>query len=392
MALLVPPPLETPRLVVRPIADADLAGLMAINGDERVTEHLPYPAWKSAEDARAWFERMQGLQATGTAIQFVIVDKASNRPVGTCLIFRHDAGSERAEIGYVLGHAHWGKGLMQEALCALLDAAFGPLKLRRIEAEVNPRNKASCRVVARLGFTKEGLLRQRWGSGEKAYDVEAWGLLADEWREHRAAKPDPHAVDSEPKLATIFGEVNANSIRKEVDRIPSVYRAMIEASPFVILATSSAKGIDISPRGDPVGFVVVEGERTLLIPERRGNNRVDTLRNLIADSRIGLLFLIPGVGETLRVAGRASFTTDPALLERFRVEGRPPKGVLHVKVEKAYFQCARALQRSKLWEAVVERNPAVPTAGAILAALTDPGFDAEKYDRELPARQRDSLY
>jgi uncharacterized protein len=167
---------------------------------------------------------------------------------------------------------------------------------------------------------------------------------------------------------------------------------MIEASPFVILATSNAKGIDISPRGDPCGFVAVEDERTLLIPERRGNNRVDTLRNLIADSRIGLLFLIPGVGEMLRVAGRASFTTDPRLLERFRVEGRLPRGVLHVKVDKAYFQCARAVQRAKLWEAVVERNPAVPTAGAILEALTEPGFDAERYDRELPTRQRDTLY
>jgi PPOX class probable FMN-dependent enzyme len=167
---------------------------------------------------------------------------------------------------------------------------------------------------------------------------------------------------------------------------------MIEASPFVILATSNAKGIDISPRGDPSGFVVVKDERTLLIPERRGNNRVDSLRNLVADSRLGLLFLIPGVGETLRVAGRASFTTDPGLLERFRVEGRLPKGVLHVKVDRAYFQCARAIQRAKLWEAVVERNPAVPTAGAILAALTDPEFDAGQYDRELPQRQRDTLY
>ncbi len=392
MPLAAPPPLETPRVVVRPIVEADLAGLMAVNGDERVTQYLPYPAWKSADDARAWFERMQGLQATGTAIQFVIVDRASGRPAGTCLVFRHDAGSERAEIGYVLGRAHWRKGLMQEALTALIDAAFGPMKLRRLEAEVNPANQASCRVLARLGFTKEGLLRQRWGSGADAHDVEAWGLLAHEWRNRHRTPRDPHAVDSETKLTAIFGQANPNSIRKEVDHIPSVYRAMIEASPFVILATSNAKGIDISPRGDPVGFVVVEGEHTLLIPERRGNNRVDTLRNLIADSRIGLLFLIPGVGETLRVAGRASFTTDPALLERFRVEGRPPKGVLHVKVEKAYFQCARALQRSKLWEAVVERNPAVPTAGAILAALTDPDFDADAYDRELPARQRDTLY
>ncbi len=391
MPLIAPPPLETPRLIVRPLAEGDLPALMAVNGDERVTHHLPYPAWKSLDDAKAWHERMRGIQATGTAVQFVIVDKASGVAVGTCLIFRHDAGSARAELGYVLGHAQWGKGVMQEALAALIDAAFGPMNLRRLEAEVDPRNAASCRVVARLGFTKEGLLRKRWGSGEDAYDVEAWGLLADEWR-HREARADPHAIDSEAKLDALFDEPNPNSIRKEVDHIAPVYRAMIEASPFVVLATSGAKGIDVSPRGDPAGFVGVQDERTLLIPERRGNNRVDTLRNILCDSRIGLLFLIPGVGETLRVAGRARFSTDPALLERFRVEGRQPKGVLRVEVDKAYFQCARALQRSRLWETVVERNPAVPTAGAILGALADPGFDAQKYDRELPGRQRDTLY
>lgn len=390
MNLVAPPPLETPRLTIRPLAAGDLEGLMAVNGDEAVTKHLPYAAWKSLEDAKAWYERMQGLQATGTAIQFVIVDKASGKPAGTCLLFRYDRGSARAELGYVLGRAHWGHGVMHEALVALIDAAFKHMGIRRLEAEVNPENKPSCRVLARLGFSREGLLRGRWVSHGNAYDVEAWGLLASDWPARPAA--DPYAIDTEDKLATLFGEVNANSVRKEVDHIPPVYRAMIEASPFVILATSNAKGIDISPRGDPVGFVVVEDERTLLIPERRGNNRVDTLRNLIADSRIGLLFLIPGVGETLRVAGRASFTTDPALLERFRVDGRQPKGVLHVRVEKAYFQCARALQRSRLWEAVVERNPAVPTAGAILAALTDPGFDAAQYDRELPERQRKTLY
>jgi PPOX class probable FMN-dependent enzyme len=391
MPLVAPPPLQTPRLVVRPIAKADLAGLMAINGDAEVTRHLPYRAWKSPDDARAWFERMQALQATGAALQFVIIDRAGDRVAGTCLLFRHDEGSARAELGYVLGRAYWGQGLMKEALSLLLGAAFGPMGLRRVEAEVNPANARSCRLLSRLGFAKEGLLRGRWVTDGVPYDVEAWGLLAQDWRSDRARR-DPHVVDSEARLAEIFGEVNANSIIKEVDHIPSVYRAMIEASPFVILATSNARAIDISPRGDPAGFVVVEDEHTLLIPERRGNNRVDTLRNLIADARIGLLFLIPGNGETLRVAGRASFTTDPGLLARFRVEGRPPKGVLHVRVEKAYFQCARALQRSRLWEAVLERNAAVPTAGAILAALADPGFDAARYDRELPERQRNSLY
>lgn len=201
-----------------------------------------------------------------------------------------------------------------------------------------------------------------------------------------------HIVETEQQLAALLGPVSRNSRLKETATLNAAYRRWIERSPFAVVATSGPGGLEASPRGDPAPLVRVIDERTILLPERNGNNRADGLRNLLADPRIALIFLIPGVGETLRVAGRARFTTDPALLERFRREGRPPKGVLHVTVEKAYFQCARALQRSKLWEAVLERNPSVPTAGAILAALTDPGFDPEQYDRDLPERQRGSLY
>jgi PPOX class probable FMN-dependent enzyme len=171
------------------------------------------------------------------------------------------------------------------------------------------------------------------------------------------------------------------------------YRAMIQASPFAVLATSGPGGLDVSPRGDPAGFVHVRDERTLLLPERRGNNRIDSLRNIVADPRVALLLLIPGVGETLRVSGRATISVEPALLERFAMNGQPPKCVIEIAVDAAYFQCARAIQRSKLWQPVpADSARPVPTAGAMLEALTQAAIDGAAYDRELPQRQRTTLY
>ena len=204
---------------------------------------------------------------------------------------------------------------------------------------------------------------------------------------------DPHSLTTVEQLEALYGEVGEASRRKEVDHVHPAYRAMIEASPFCVLATSGPDGLDASPRGDPAGFVVVEDEKTLLLPDRRGNNRIDSLRNLVADPRMALLFLIPGKGETLRVNGRATISTEPRLLERFGVEGKLPRSVLVVSVDAVYFQCARAIHRSRLWTAAAEGTPpAVPSAGAVLSALTDAAIDGEKYDRELPARQRSTLY
>lgn len=182
MPLRAPPPLETPRLLLRLVTPADLPGLMQVNGDDAVTRFLPYATWTSAADGEAWLQRMANIQATGTALQFVVVERRSGLPIGTCLLFRYDEGSARAELGYVLGRAHWGSGCMHEALAALIDAAFGTLALRRLEAEVDPRNVASARLLQRLGFRREGLLRQRWVTKGEAKDVEAYGLLRDEWR------------------------------------------------------------------------------------------------------------------------------------------------------------------------------------------------------------------
>ena len=181
MPLLDPGILESRRLLLRRVETPDLADLGVVNGDDAVTRFLPYATWKTPDDAGAWYERMQGIQATGTALQLLIVERTSERAIGTCLVFRHDEGSARAELGYVLGRAHWSRGYMREALGVLIANAFGPMKLRRLEAEVDPRNGASQRLLLHLGFQKEGRLRERWIAKGEAKDVDVFGLLRHEW-------------------------------------------------------------------------------------------------------------------------------------------------------------------------------------------------------------------
>ncbi|MFZ6642012.1 pyridoxamine 5'-phosphate oxidase family protein [Undibacterium sp. TC4M20W] len=202
----------------------------------------------------------------------------------------------------------------------------------------------------------------------------------------------PHLITTSEQLQALFDTVGAASIKKEVPYIHPHYQAMIAASPFAVLATRGPDGLDASPRGDAPGFIVVEDEKTLLLPERRGNNRVDSLRNILFDPQVGLLFLIPGVGETLRVNGKASISVEPALLDRFAVDGKAPKCVLRIAVDTVYFQCARAIIRSHLWQSASEKTPGLPSPGTILAALTNAEVDGDKYDSELPARQRATLY
>ena len=204
---------------------------------------------------------------------------------------------------------------------------------------------------------------------------------------------DPHLVTQASELEALFGSVGEAALRKEAASLHAIYRHWIEASPFAVLATSGPGGLDASPRGDPAPLVTIVDAQTLLLPERRGNNRIDSLRNILHDPRIALLFLIPGIGETLRVNGTARISVEPGLLQRLSIRDAPPKCVIEIKVQAVFFQCARALQRSCLWEpAKGAALEGVPTAGAMLAALTEAAIDGAAYDRELPERQRRTLY
>ena len=202
-----------------------------------------------------------------------------------------------------------------------------------------------------------------------------------------------HFVTSVEQLERVYGEPYGPSIAKEADRITAHYRAFLEAAPFFALASVGPDGMDCSPRGDPAGFVRVHDERTLLIPDRQGNNRIDTLRNILVDPRVALLFLIPGCGETIRVNGRAQISVDPALAQTFVMNGKTPRAVIVVTVDRIYFQCAKAIVRSKLWDASrhVDRK-SLPSAGTILADLTGGKIGGEAHDRAAPERLKATLY
>ena len=182
MALVAPEPIETARLRLRLLQKDDLPALLGMNTDPEVTALLPYATWHSLADGEAWYDRMRAIESTGQALQFVVVAKSTGSAIGTCLLFRHDAASARIELGYALSRACWRQGFMREALVALLGRAFAGMGVRRVEAEVNTRNEASSALLARLGFTKEGVLRQRWVTKGRAVDVEMHGLLAGELR------------------------------------------------------------------------------------------------------------------------------------------------------------------------------------------------------------------
>lgn len=202
-----------------------------------------------------------------------------------------------------------------------------------------------------------------------------------------------HQILDLKTLQATYGTPSAASIKKEIDYIHPAYRELIEAAPFAVLATNGPDGTDASPRGDSAGFIRVQDEKTLLLPDRRGNNRIDSLRNIIHDPAVALLFLIPGVGETLRINGEATITVDPVLLDQFAVEGKLPTSVLVIKVKKVFFQCSRAIVRSRLWDPALHVNRStLPSAGAILQALSDAEIDGAKYDADLPERVLNTMY
>ncbi|OHV88189.1 pyridoxamine 5'-phosphate oxidase family protein [Mesorhizobium sp. ORS 3428] len=200
-------------------------------------------------------------------------------------------------------------------------------------------------------------------------------------------------ITSVEQLEALYGRPGEASLVKELDDVIPEYAAFIEASPFVALATCGPEGLDCSPRGDLAGFVRLVDEKTLMMPDRRGNNRADSMKNIIRDPRVGLLFLVPGSGTTLRVNGRAHITTDAALCASFTVDGKPARSVTVIAVDTVYFQCARAIVRSDLWNPAKHVDPkALPTPGRILEIASRKNIDGETYDREWPERAKKTMW
>ena len=200
-------------------------------------------------------------------------------------------------------------------------------------------------------------------------------------------------IRSLEELEALYEQPSQRALAKELRELSSHYRAFVEKAPFVVVATAGPGGLDCSPRGDAPGFVRVVDSRTLQLPDRRGNNRLDTLRNLLEDDRISLLFLVPGVGETLRVNGRAVIDADPGLCASFAVQGKPPRSVVTITIERVYFQCQKALVRGRLWDgdAQISRKE-LPTAGQMLEQVTGGELDGAHYDREYPEHMKRTIY
>ncbi len=202
-----------------------------------------------------------------------------------------------------------------------------------------------------------------------------------------------HLIKTEEQLKSLYGEVFPPAVAKEVDHLSDGYKKLIQAAPFVAMATGGPGGLDCSPKGDAPGFVRILDDKTLAVPDRPGNNRLDGYRNILRDPRIALLFLIPGVGETLRVNGRAEISVDPALMQSFAVNGKLPRSVLIVHIETCFFHCSKALVRSKLWDPATQIDRrSLPSTGTIIAELTNGKLGGETYDREAPERTKAMIY
>jgi len=200
-------------------------------------------------------------------------------------------------------------------------------------------------------------------------------------------------IETVEQLEAIYGPTNDASTVKVADHVTPLYRIFIEKAPFAALATIGPEGIDCSPRGDLPGFVRIHDPRTLMLPDRRGNNRVDSLRNIVRDPRVSLMFLIPGSGNAVRANGRAYLSIDPELLASFKVEGKAPRSVMVMNVEEIYFQCARAIVRSDLWNPDKRVDPKMlPTPGQILAEMSENKVGGAEYDRIWPERAAATMW
>lgn len=201
-----------------------------------------------------------------------------------------------------------------------------------------------------------------------------------------------YILTNEAEIQEIYGEPVSRSITKEIDHLNAPYRRFIELSPFCILASAGPEGLDATPRGDPAPLVRIVDDRTLMLPDRRGNNRTDTLRNIVRDDRVGMIFLIPGSGSTVRVNGRAVVSVDPKLLASFELQGKLPRSVIIVTIERVYFHCVKAFHRAKLWDADSwPEKSTIPSPGEMVRAV-EPDFDAAAYDAGYPEHMAKTIY
>jgi len=201
------------------------------------------------------------------------------------------------------------------------------------------------------------------------------------------------AITSVAELDAIYGVPSEGSTAKQVDHITPSYRQYIEAAPFVALATVGPEGLDCSPRGDRGNVVRIVDNKTLLMPDRRGNNRIDSLRNIVRDPRVALMFLVPGSNTCLRVNGRAIVTADKSICLPFTIEGKTPRAIIAIDVDAAYFQCARALMRAELWSEGAKVDPkSLPTPGQMLAEIANDRIGGDAYDKEWPSRAAKTMW
>lgn len=201
------------------------------------------------------------------------------------------------------------------------------------------------------------------------------------------------AITSIAELEAIYGTPSDSSVVKVMDHITPAYRKFIEAAPFAALASVGPEGLDCSPRGDRGAAIKIVDEKTLMMPDRRGNNRIDTLRNIVRDPRVALLFLVPGSNTCMRVNGRAIVTADADLCNSFAMDDKAPRTIIAIDVDAVYFQCARALIRSELWSESAKIDPkSLPTPGQMLAETSEGRIDGDIYDKEWPDRAKKSMW
>ena len=199
------------------------------------------------------------------------------------------------------------------------------------------------------------------------------------------------SIQTMEELSALYGEASPAALKKETDRLTEDYAAFIRIARFMALTTVGPEGTDCSPRGDKGPVAHIHDDKTLLIPDRRGNNRIDSLRNILRDPRVSLMFLIPGSSTIIRVNGKAFLTADQAVLDGLAEAGKPPRSAIVVTIDAVFFQCSRALIRSKLWDGI-EAVDDLPSAGQILANMTDGAVGGEEYDRAWPNRAVESLW